>query len=124
MHLVPVTKPIPIRLGGDLISRLDDVASRMGTNRTAIVRVCVQTFVEHFEKRGKAALPPNWEELLAASDNRTIESRNRYPEHVPSNMILNHPSSGALPALKASVEGTSGAYKVKKGVRRRPSGPK
>jgi metal-responsive CopG/Arc/MetJ family transcriptional regulator len=72
---VSATTPIPVRLSPDLIKRLDDVAERIGSNRAAVIRFCIQTFVEHLEKNGRMALPPNWLEIIAAMDNRTLESR-------------------------------------------------
>jgi hypothetical protein len=40
-----------------------------------VIRFLVQTWVEHFEKYGVAALPPNWERLIDEMDGRTKLSR-------------------------------------------------
>lgn len=44
-------------------------------NRAAIIRLCTQSFVEHFEKTGGTSLPLNFREIMACSDNRTTESK-------------------------------------------------
>ena len=72
---------IPVRLPQDILDRLDAVAERIGSNRSSVIRVCIQSFVEEFERKGKIMLPPNWADLLREFDNRTIASRTRYPSH-------------------------------------------
>ena len=74
------TKPIPVRLTGDVTSRLDKAAKRIGNNRAGIIRFLIDSWLENFEKKGMASLPPNWEEILAASDHRRKESRSVYPD--------------------------------------------
>lgn len=69
------TKPIPVRLSDDDISRLDEAAERMGTNRAALIRFCADTFARYVIKVGKAALPLNWQEILNFNDGRTREAR-------------------------------------------------
>ena len=69
------TKPIPVRLGQDKIDRLDAAAKRIGNNRAGVIRFLVDSWLADFEKRGVASLPPNWEQIIAAADNRTRESK-------------------------------------------------
>jgi predicted DNA-binding protein len=71
------SKPIPIRLDTDFIDRLDTVSDKIGSNRAAVIRFCVITFVEYLEKHGRAVLPPDWKELMARSDRRTKASRSK-----------------------------------------------
>lgn len=64
-------KPIPVRLGDRLIGRLDSAAKRLGNNRAALIRFCLDSFLDHFEKMGGvASLPPNWRVLLQEQDGR------------------------------------------------------
>lgn len=125
--IVAETSPIPVRLSADLIERLDKMADQIGSNRAALIRFCTQTFLEHFEKRGVAALPPDWEQILAQTDNRTVRSRlalkeketgkTSYPHHKPGNYAVNEtnskPASGAAKLLKKHnpSPGSAGASK-------------
>jgi predicted DNA-binding protein len=68
-------KPIAIRLPEEIIERLDVVADRIGATRSMVIRFLVQTWVEHFEKYGAAALPPDWERLVDEMDGRTRAAR-------------------------------------------------
>lgn len=70
--VVAETSPIPVRMSREMISRLDDVAMRLGNTRAGIVKLCLAAFLSDFEKRGKASLPLDWEEVLAALDGRTL----------------------------------------------------
>lgn len=66
------TKPIPVRLESDALDRLDIAAERLGTNRSALIKFCAETFVSYFEAHGGvASLPPNWAELLHQLDGRS-----------------------------------------------------
>lgn len=65
-------KPIPVRLNSAVIARLDRAAQRMGTNRAALIRLCVSGFLDHFlAAGGVASLPLNWREMLASMDGRS-----------------------------------------------------
>jgi SOS-response transcriptional repressor LexA len=73
--IVPVadTKPIPVRLDEEVISRLAATAKRMGTNRAALIRFLTQSFLDHFEKNGgTASLPHDWREILRLQDGRAF----------------------------------------------------
>lgn len=72
---VAETKPIPVRLGDEIIARLDKAAKRLGTKRAGIIRFLVDSWLDDFEKRGRASLPVNWPEILEALDNRTAASK-------------------------------------------------
>lgn len=64
------TRSIPIRVSADLINRLDRAAGSLGTNRSGLLRLCAETFVEHFEKEGSIQMPVNWQKLLISHDGR------------------------------------------------------
>lgn len=79
------TKPIPVRLDENVISRLADAAKRMGTNRAALIRFLTDSFLKHFESNGGvASLPHDWREILRLQDGRafgqqTVSSQRRKP---------------------------------------------
>ncbi len=76
------TKPIPVRLGDDLIARLDAAAKAIGTTKAGVIRFCVETWLRHFEAHGKiASLPVNWEDLIIWHDGRRKQSR---PKRAPN----------------------------------------
>jgi len=69
------TKPIPVRLDPSTIARLDRAAQKLGTNRSALIKFCAQTFVADFEAGGETAiLPPNWRKILRRLDQGNRES--------------------------------------------------
>lgn len=70
------TVPIPVRLTKDLIQRLDRVAESMGTNRTAIIKMCLLAYLQRFEKDGLSMLPTNWDDLLQSQDGRSKQNKN------------------------------------------------
>jgi metal-responsive CopG/Arc/MetJ family transcriptional regulator len=75
--IVASTVPIPIRLGEDIIARLDEAAKRLGNNRASLVRFLIDSWLADYESRGNAFLPPNWEAIMAGYDHRTKEARNK-----------------------------------------------
>ena len=65
-------RPIPVRLTEDTIKRLDDVANSTGLgHRTAVIKMCLKTFLDHFEAEGEAALPLNWKQIMHEQDGRS-----------------------------------------------------
>jgi predicted DNA-binding protein len=74
-----VTKPIPVRLGAEILGRLDAAAAKIGTTRAGIIRFCTDTWLRHFEESGIASLPPNWREIMENFDGRT----NKIPRDQP-----------------------------------------
>lgn len=65
------SKPIPVRLGDDLIDRLDQAAEGVGSTRSAIIRLLIRQFVEEYEERGDDGLPVNWRRLVKRADEET-----------------------------------------------------
>lgn len=47
----------------------------MGNTRAGVIKLCLQSFLESFEKKGTASLPLQWEEVLESLDGRTVSSR-------------------------------------------------
>jgi len=66
------TTPIPIRLTRTFISRMDVAAKRMGTNRSAMMKFLLKTFLDKFERGGFSALPHDWENIMHDLDGRTF----------------------------------------------------
>ena len=71
MRLMSEGKPIPVRLSNDLIKKLDQVANdvHLGT-RTDLIKLCLVSFLEYFEKHKEAKLPLDWKEMLDDLDGR------------------------------------------------------
>jgi len=127
------TQPIPVRLSSDLVRRLDEAAAKIGTNRAGIVRFCVETWLRHFEINGKASLPINWDELMAAQDHRTTQSHK--PIFISSRSaereaaVLNEAMKGAKSAHPAQRPSPSvgapnaQAYPRERGSRKRSNRP-
>jgi predicted transcriptional regulator len=81
---VAETSPIPVRLDDQIKARLDAAAKKMGNTRAGVIKLCVSSFLDYFEKHGKAGLPLDWEETLNRLDGRTREARavsSPYPNH-------------------------------------------
>lgn len=98
------TKPIPVRLGEDVIQRLDVAAGRIGSNRASVIRMLINKWLEDFERGGKASLPPDWEQIMNQLDGRSTDARNvaEMPQ-APSSMVAeSHEVSKAaeLPQVK------------------------
>jgi hypothetical protein len=116
MRSVGATKPIPIRIAGDVLPRLDEVAKQLGTNRAALIAFCAKTFLEDFERHGKSMMPMDWKTILERLDGRTKEShevgrpemkggaRVHYPFSEQEGALLNESSASieAAPKLKRS----------------------
>lgn len=99
---VDATKPIPVRLPDEFIARLDKVALKIHVRRATIIRFCVETWVAHFEDVGKAALPPDWERIIARQDGRRRESIHPKPD-TPTALAAYPTSRSALGKTVAAV---------------------
>lgn len=66
------TRAIPIRLPDDVIARLDAAAAKtsIGT-RAAVMKFCINSFLDYFEANGETSLPINWREIIKDLDQRT-----------------------------------------------------
>lgn len=102
--VVAEQKPIPVRLSEDIISRLDEAAGKIGSNRAALIRLCTQTFLDHLDKAGFGAMPMDWQNIIEESDGRRVAylNENKSSESPP------------IPALvKATYKGKSRTGKAK-----------
>lgn len=66
------SRNIPIRFSEQMIAELEAAAKGLGfQNRSDIVKLCVQSFLTHFQTSGMEALPLNWKALVKDLDGRT-----------------------------------------------------
>jgi hypothetical protein len=63
--------PVMLRLAKSELPRLDHAAKRMGTNRSALAKFLLRTFLDKFEQGGFSALPHDWESIMHGLDGRT-----------------------------------------------------
>ena len=87
--------PIPIRLSFEMIERLENVAKKMGLDsRTAVIKMCVLSFLEDFEKNGVAGLPLDWRKIIHDLDGRSQRYNNinviAQQSVVNGNMSIHH----------------------------------
>jgi hypothetical protein len=63
---------LPVRLEPEVEERLETIAKRIGTTKSALIRVLAKTFVEQVVgEEGKVNLPPDWRQYLTPADGRT-----------------------------------------------------
>ena len=94
--------PLSIRLSFEMIERLENAAKKMGLgSRMAILKMCVQSFLDDFEKNGVAGLPLDWRKIVHDLDGRSQRYNNinvvAHQSVVNGGVINNHlPSSRNL----------------------------
>ena len=98
------TKPIPVRLSESIMQRLDLAAGSMGNSRAGVIRLLVDTFLTDFEQHGKAMLPPDWKELMKATDHRTKEAQQNQSPALKER--VNSPSTRPNQAVVAAAGGS------------------
>lgn len=94
------TKPIPVRLDETILTRLDKAADRIGNNRAGIIRLLINSWLDDFERKGMAVLPPDWENLIVAQDHRTRASKGLYPMPATEPIAMNESANSASQAAK------------------------
>lgn len=83
-------KPTPVRLG-DLADRAAHAAEKLGfTGKSSIIKLCLSVFLDDFEKRGVAALPLDWREILESHDRRRAPGIVAEANGHGSTVIVNH----------------------------------
>ncbi len=76
-------KPIPVRLAPELLARIDAVCKQTGlSSRSHVIKMCVSTFLDHFEATGGTNVTVPWEAILKNLDGRTHRYRGRKPKVV------------------------------------------
>ncbi len=67
-------KPIAIRLSDETLKRIDHVVAKTNLgDRTAVIKLCLLSFLNNFEKSSKTTLPLDWDEILKS--NRQPDSK-------------------------------------------------
>jgi len=60
-----MANPFAIRLSDEVLKRIDHVAETTNLgDRTAVIKLCILSFLEHYESRGKTILPLDWNQIL------------------------------------------------------------
>jgi hypothetical protein len=84
---------LPIRLQQDVDRRLEKAAIKLGTTKSALIRMLATTFVDQVvQADGSMKLPPNWRELvpnLPQSDGRSKKTAINIGD---GNVIVSHGS--------------------------------
>jgi len=56
---------LPVRLDPDEKRQLQEIAEKLGTNLSALLRLLVSSFVEYYEREGgQITLPLKWNDIL------------------------------------------------------------
>jgi hypothetical protein len=67
---------LPGRLEPEVEEKLERVAARIGTSKSALIRLVARTFVEQMVKPdGAVGLPPQWSSVLPAADKRSAATQ-------------------------------------------------
>ena len=64
-------KPTNVRFRTDILAKVTRAAKRFGMTKSSIIKLATALFVDDFERRGEAALPRNWQEIIDDMDGRS-----------------------------------------------------
>jgi len=71
MQVMSESKPIPVRLSDDVLERLEKAAEKIGVEtRAAVIKLCLTSFLDYYEKHGYEDLKPAWEKIRKEMDGR------------------------------------------------------
>ena len=60
-----MANPTAIRLSDKVLERIDHVVKTTNLNdRSAVIKLCLLSFLEHYESRGKTTIPLDWKQIL------------------------------------------------------------
>lgn len=75
---VALGSQLPIRLDAETDARLQALAEKLDTSKSALIRLLAKTFCEHVvQADGSVLMPPNWEALLPRADARSKAGTSR-----------------------------------------------
>ncbi len=101
---------LPVRLDPAIDARLERAAKRVGTSKSAIIRLLVKTFVEQVvQPDGSVSLPPNWRNYLRRADGR---SQAQVHNGRGNNVIRSMEQSIAAERRDAAVPAQIGVSKI------------
>lgn len=87
---------LPVRLPPDIEARIEKVAMRLGTTKSALIRMLAKTFVEQVvDAEDQVSLPPKWRKLLEVADGRASYSLHESAD-APSPATNGAKASGAV----------------------------
>lgn len=69
------TKVWPTRFSEELLKRMDGAASKLGLNRTDVIRICLMSWLEWFETEGHKLTQIDYRRILERFDGRTRAAR-------------------------------------------------
>lgn len=84
-----MSSPFPVRLQGQLIKRIDQIAAQSGLTRSDIIRLCLNRFLEDFEANPAELMNRDWSQVLNKFDGR----KNRGGEAVQTAMLNDAPNA-------------------------------
>jgi len=94
---------LPVRLEPDVEERLQRIAEKSGTSKSALIRLLAKTFCDHaIQPDGSINLPPNWNALLPQADGRSRAGRPAARESGRANASSTRSSDEAAAARKFS----------------------
>lgn len=71
-----MSKPTSVRLSDEILARLDFCVEKMHLgDRATVIKLCLFSFLEYFEKHGAAVLPLDWDQILQEMDGRTTKGK-------------------------------------------------
>jgi len=57
--------PFAVRLSDEVLERIDHVVETTNLGgRAAVIKLCLLSFLEHYESRGKTTIPLDWKQIL------------------------------------------------------------
>jgi len=104
-NAMPLGAQLPVRLEPDVEQRLEKVAEKLGTTKSALIRLLAKTFVEQaVSDDGSVHLPPDWRELLPSRDTRSrISEPTSQDTFRPGHVNTGPTISGVPPEIAADA---------------------
>lgn len=94
--------------------KVADAAQKFGMTKTAIIKLATALFVEDWERRGRASLPPNWESILRDQDGRTHRYSSDNAVNIGGNVTGGKITQKKKSTSTSSARGRRGAGKKNK----------
>lgn len=71
-------RPIPVRLAGEIIERLNRASKKTYLCRAAIIRMCLESWLEHTSGRPVEDFPvEQWQAMLKSTDGRRLRRKRK-----------------------------------------------
>jgi metal-responsive CopG/Arc/MetJ family transcriptional regulator len=71
-----MANPIAIRLSDEVLARIDNVVetAHLG-DRTAVIKLCLLSFLSHYETQGRSVLPLDWNNILQTLEKTAAKNK-------------------------------------------------